>query len=552
MRLRLDEKGNMNQVPEFEMKFDPRTIEHLGVKMYSTLPPALAELISNAYDADASNVILRFHEQNRVPKSINIIDNGEGMSADDIRDRFLVIGRNRRREDGDIASKEFGRLPTGKKGLGKLALFGLAKTITITTRKDGLENSFILDWDSLISSTGVYRPEAICLDENTQKGDGTEIKLSALKRKTPFDLDSLADSLCKIFVVEENFNIVLESTDGERRVVDSARRYSLLDNEFEWDVGSFLPAGCEYEGKISGRLYTGNAPIRPSSNLRGVTLFSRGKLVNAPEYFSNSASSHFFQYLTGWIAADFIDLFDDDVISTNRQSVNWEHPEMARLRVFLAGIISQVNADWRQKRKEKKKKDLADATGIDTEQWMSTLPDDIREKTSQIVEALGGEDALQKYTPVIKALHEIIPEYPQLHWRHLHSALRDRIKSYYENQQYGEAADQGTKIYCEVIRRLTNLVDDGTDLTGKAFGGDPRIRIADTSTETGMNMQKGQEALSRGLITGFRNPVSHAPIDTVVPDTFTELDCLNILSLVSYLITRLDSSEIIKPESAET
>ena len=38
---------------ELVLKFEPKTIEHLGVKMYSTLPPALAELISNAYDADA-------------------------------------------------------------------------------------------------------------------------------------------------------------------------------------------------------------------------------------------------------------------------------------------------------------------------------------------------------------------------------------------------------------------------------------------------------------------------------------------------------------------
>ncbi|HDC4371601.1 TPA: hypothetical protein O8L32_004737 [Enterobacter cloacae] len=44
-------------IQNFRMTFDPKTIEHLGVKMYSTLPPALAELISNAYDADSENVI---------------------------------------------------------------------------------------------------------------------------------------------------------------------------------------------------------------------------------------------------------------------------------------------------------------------------------------------------------------------------------------------------------------------------------------------------------------------------------------------------------------
>ena len=44
----------------FVLKFDPKTIQHLGLNMYSTLAPALAELISNAYDADASEVLLVF------------------------------------------------------------------------------------------------------------------------------------------------------------------------------------------------------------------------------------------------------------------------------------------------------------------------------------------------------------------------------------------------------------------------------------------------------------------------------------------------------------
>lgn len=98
----------------YEMRFDPHTIEHLGVKMYSTLPPALAELISNAYDADSENVVLKFLEIGN-NKSISIKDDGTGMSSTDIQQRFLVIGRNRRKHDGDKPSPRFGRYATGKK-----------------------------------------------------------------------------------------------------------------------------------------------------------------------------------------------------------------------------------------------------------------------------------------------------------------------------------------------------------------------------------------------------------------------------------------------------
>ena len=33
---------------KLQLKFDPRTIEHLGIKMYSQLPYALAELVASA------------------------------------------------------------------------------------------------------------------------------------------------------------------------------------------------------------------------------------------------------------------------------------------------------------------------------------------------------------------------------------------------------------------------------------------------------------------------------------------------------------------------
>ncbi len=535
----------------FKMQFDPQTIKHLGVRMYSRLAPALAEIISNAYDADANNVSIVLTEKNGIPKEIRIEDDGTGISHNEINSKFLIIGRNRRDDEGDKPSKKYNRLPTGKKGLGKLALFGLAKTITISTRQSGKQNEFVLDWDDLMTAKDSYRPRANSINTDTSAADGTVITMEGLKRKTAFDLNELADSLSRIFIFDNNFNLVLESPSGDRILIDNKRKYGLLNEEFEWDLEStfLVPSESEYHRKINGHLITSEKPITPSSGLRGITLFSRGKLVNAPEFFSSSTSSHFFQYLTGWISVDFIDLLDDDVISTNRQSIDWEHPDMTKLRKFLSGIVSQVNADWRKRRKEKKAADLKEKTGIDAENWTNTLPDDVKENTKRIIETLGGEDALEKYTPVIKALHDIIPEYPLLHWRHLHDYLRERIKSYYEHKQYGDAASQGVQIYCEIIRKLTDRKEDGTALVNRIFGSSPfdslpEVQLNDLDTESKKNIQEGQGHLSRGVVTGFRNPISHGPIDTNVPDLFTELDCLNILSLVSYLITRMDNAKV--------
>lgn len=535
---------------EYELKFDPKTIEHLGVKMYSTLPPALGEIIANGYDADADKVELTFHEQSKVPKSISIKDDGCGMSSADIQSKFLVIGRNRRSTDGDLPTLKHGRLPTGKKGLGKLALFGLAKVITVDTVKDGLRNRFVLNWETLLSSEGTYKPNIEITNERTDRKNGTIIKLSELKRKTPFDLETIADSLSKMFIIDASFSIELKLAGGKSLTVNNDRKYKQIEEQFSWSHEDLFPENSEYQGKVQLKLITSKTPIPPNSGLRGITLFSRGKLVNSPEYFASSTSSHFFQYLTGWIKADFIDLLDEDVISTNRQAINWDNPEMESFREFLSGLIMQVGRDWRKKREAEKNNDFKEKTGINKEKWLSTMSQDVRVPLQKIVDTMTkNEEVSATYLPVISALYEIVPEYPDLHWRHLHKEVRDRIKPYYSNNQFAEAADQGTKIYAQLLRKMSGVNKDGTELASVFNGTSPKIKIADITTSSGWNIQDGQAHMTRGVMAGFRNPMNHAPFDDLVPGTFSQLDCLNILSLISYLTTRLDNA--IEPESSD-
>lgn len=532
-----------------ELKFDPQTIQHLGVKMYATLPPALAELISNSYDADASVVTVEFTERNGSPTAITITDDGHGMSLSDIQTKFLKIGRNRRNVEGDNPSPRFRRLPTGKKGLGKLALFGLAKQISVDTIRDGKRNRFHLNWDNLLNSTDTYRPDIDILDRETTQSNRTVIQLNELKRRSSFDLDSIADSLAKIFIVDSDFQIKLKGPNGKHILVENSRRYSAIKPEFEWNEADLVGPENAYKDKISLRFITAATPIPPSSGLRGIALFSRGKLVNAPEYFSDSTSSHFYQYLTGWIKADFIDLIDEDVISTNRQSINWDHPLMADFRSKLSELISSAAKDWRKRRAERKNVDFEKNTGINKEKWFSTLPENVRDSVKSIVKNMGdSEEVAETFAPVVQALYNIVPEYPLLHWRHLHSSIKDGVLEYYKNHQYGHAADQGAKIYAARIRELAHTDKDGTDLASLFGTPEPTIRINDRSTDSLRNIQEGHGHLTRGLMAAFRNPMGHAPMGRVVPELITELDCLNVLSLVSYLTGRLDDAVVSIPK----
>ena len=68
---------------KLELSFDPNTIQHLGVSLYSQLPSVLSELVSNSWDADAENVSIEFYDDG-LNKSIVYQDDGHGMSYDEL------------------------------------------------------------------------------------------------------------------------------------------------------------------------------------------------------------------------------------------------------------------------------------------------------------------------------------------------------------------------------------------------------------------------------------------------------------------------------------
>jgi HSP90 family molecular chaperone len=114
--------------PKFTMEFEPATIEHLGLKLYVSLPPVIGELVSNAWDADSTKVEITFPEATITPDSEVVVkDYGTGMDAKEVQDAYLRIGRNRRQETGKSTSPK-DRPLMGRKGIGKLSAFGCSAT----------------------------------------------------------------------------------------------------------------------------------------------------------------------------------------------------------------------------------------------------------------------------------------------------------------------------------------------------------------------------------------------------------------------------------------
>src|SRR5258708_36150556 len=79
-------------------KFDISTFRLLGRELITDRITALFELVKNCYDANATKVNVIFENvQDRNIGKILIRDDGEGMSIDDIKNKWMVVGTNKKK-----------------------------------------------------------------------------------------------------------------------------------------------------------------------------------------------------------------------------------------------------------------------------------------------------------------------------------------------------------------------------------------------------------------------------------------------------------------------
>ena len=356
--------------------YDNQTIDHLGVKLYSTIPPMLAELISNAWDADAHNVYIEL--KNEDEKYISVKDDGCGMSFDELNSKFLKIGRNRRTELQNDRT-DGGRPVLGKKGLGKLSMFGIGKIITVTSVKNGKKNSFVMDYNRIKTENNtVYEPEILCLDEDTDEQNGTAIRIEEIKRKSAFDLQSIRLGIVNRFRIFSSDFVVYINDEIK---ID---RCDINDEDFQftWEFprdfkdGAIDKALLEF-GTINGvvgKIYTSATPLRNMQ--QGIVLFSRNKLVQEAKTFNNRGNDNFFMYMAGYFNVDFVDKdMAVDNCSTDRKSLAWdtfENDDLEQLNSLLENIVKVTQKKWRESRKNEKRKEISEK-GYDIEKWLNTL-----------------------------------------------------------------------------------------------------------------------------------------------------------------------------------
>ena len=76
---------------KYEMTISLQIVEHLGLNLYSNTSAVISEAVANAWDADAKTVEITLEKD-----CITIKDDGCGMDTDDINNKYLTVGYQKR------------------------------------------------------------------------------------------------------------------------------------------------------------------------------------------------------------------------------------------------------------------------------------------------------------------------------------------------------------------------------------------------------------------------------------------------------------------------
>ncbi|MCU1411891.1 MAG: hypothetical protein JWR04_2598 [Rhodoglobus sp.] len=542
----------MSELEPLILTFDPQTVDHLGAKMYSHLPNALAELVANSYDADAKHVRVVVEGNG----SISITDDGHGMSREDVREKYLHIGRNRRTDESGLT--ESGRRQvSGKKGLGKLALFGIGKRVELKTTRAGssARTQIVLDYDEMKQSTGPYRPtetQASILEGR----HGTVVRLSQLKRSSAVSAASVARSLARLFnYVDEEFEVTIVGPEGTEYRVTPESRLDAIEVEFSWtfpDDGGVDNPDLRDLG-VGGRVVSTPKPVPQS--IRGIALYVNGRLANEADYFDSSASSYAYSYLSGYLNVDYLDRLEPDVIATDRRALDWGRDETIDLRVKLTDFVTWIAGDWRRRRREASAVRATEVLGGSTEEWVSSIKTEEGAVVRELVEAIASEEveiSAEQQGALLSLMKRAVPPHAEYTWRHLHPSIQDATRDRYLIDDFYGAVQEGIKRYVNAARDKSGVPhDEATKIVVNAFGESGRLHVFQRFTEsfseaTAKNVEEGQKHVSMGIVAGFRNPMAHEEVLRLHESgAFTFDDCLDALSIVSHLMRRLDEAELI-------
>lgn len=216
-----------------------RILKTLGEELISSETVALIELVKNAYDADAENVLISFSGDFKEGSgTVEVLDDGHGMDMDTIMESWMIIATSTKKNNK--RSKSGKRRVLGEKGIGRFAAARIAEELELFTRtkdQSETESYAVFDWtqfddderflDDILFLTDEQLATVIISDwrlkdfsEKKYRAPyhGTALRMNRLKHTWErHDLENLQRGLSRLlspFYAKNDFNIFLDLPEG--------------------------------------------------------------------------------------------------------------------------------------------------------------------------------------------------------------------------------------------------------------------------------------------------------------------------------------------------
>jgi len=397
----------MDEPRKLQMRISLNALEHLGMNLYSNVPSVLSEVVANAWDADAGIVRVQ------LDKSIGCIvvdDDGTGMMREEVIERFLTVGFRRRTILGDETAK--GRRPMGRKGIGKLSTFSIARIVEVYTERDGECTAFRMDRDKIRekienSDNELYEPEELSDWPDGHLG-GTRIVLSDLSKSVTKMTDAgLRRRVARRFsIIGPRHDFIVSVNDKDITAADRGYHGAL---EYLWTYGdqkevvalakNVKRQADDRTDKVKARLDDASLSLEgwigtvesPSQlkdeegdNLNRIAVFMRGKLAQEDMLDDFGQKEIYADYVIGELHCDELDLdAEADIATSSRQSLKQDDPRYETLRTTVLAELRYIASQWSERRREDGTKFARTVPAV--AEWLDALEGDTKKQAQKWV-----------------------------------------------------------------------------------------------------------------------------------------------------------------------
>lgn len=317
----------------------------LGKGLYSNHWTAIAELVANGLDAQANNVKIYINMTNKENSVIEIFDNGHGMGYEDLAEKYVLIGRDKR--DDDKITDDIKKQLMGRKGIGKLAALYLSNKYFLISKTGKETSAWCLD-ASHVKDTDVPRLDRIDInkldieakDEWDKLETGTMIRLTNVDL-TYFGEKTLAGLKARLadFYLLDSLKGRIEAailTDASSKIIFEKLEKSIA---FKNMYAFYNNSGIDFSDKLAKSVIIRSSVPSVMQNPRNIEVLNPADFeVSGKKRFLKSDGSYTDSEITyemrGWIGLHTSILKDDAVLNDKEYLKNKAYrPNQLRLYV---------------------------------------------------------------------------------------------------------------------------------------------------------------------------------------------------------------------------